>query len=587
MSHDDLIQAQQQALELMAPTGLLPAPGVAPRAPDELMSAANLGCVKAYRLSFTRTLIRRMVRERWRIHRTRFDIDAQGIGTAVYRVEANRHILNFLVFSDDVPSEARTGRLSETRFDGFGVLCHGELTPERIAREKAELPKRSLGRTDADSLGWTLASRSERHFNMTVDALAGGAQPQVDILKASGGYLFRNNGYYGNGRHGSRSWVSLPDSHPLSQPYHAEMFALYLWRHFSFDLAEHMAAARSASAALIQPNVKRYLGMGNTTGLGMTGVMMRWPRFVNAWCLIRETAVAVATAQACGRNDPAGVRLLELLDRAARYFEHRAESENPYFTGVDIIANDLRRAADQVRSVLNTRDAGLRKPWAALLAWADSHLQRESAEVLRSLLTEVYADLVDKLESWFVPAMAAPGELDIIPEQTIGELLATVHNRYGWALDIDASAAGARQHFFYHSIEHTEQRRGERGADIGEQFEIFTDVWGSVQQLANALGTCSPREIVAGFLLEYPEHRFIAERVQVFAASPYAEIRDNVLRPDYYPVHLSRFALANFGMESFTPGNFRWVHGTFLQGAPLADEVFKGVERDWIFPSID
>lgn len=151
-----LVRAQQTALEAQLPTGISFDRGLQPRPPSELMSAANLSYTKAYPLSFVRTLIRRMVVERRRIERTRFDIDAEGIGTAVYRIGANGHVMNFLIFSDDVPSERRTGRLSESRFDGFGVLCHGELTPERIARERVELPKRSLGHTEWHTLGWTV-----------------------------------------------------------------------------------------------------------------------------------------------------------------------------------------------------------------------------------------------------------------------------------------------------------------------------------------------------------------------------------------------------------------------------------------------
>ena len=37
-------------------------------------------------------------------------------------------------------------------------------------------------------------------------------------------------------------------------------------------------------------------------------------------------------------------------------------------------------------------------------------------------------------------------------------------------------------------------------------------------------------------------------------------------------------------MEDFDPRSSLWVRGTFLQGAPIAEDLAAGVEGDWIYP---
>ena len=111
----------------------------------ELMDIDQLASVKPYRLSFARTLIQRMTIERWRIQPKTIQVDADGIGTATYQIVAGGHEMTFAAFSDDVPDQNRSGRLSEQRFDGMGFLCHGEVTTERLRAEHESLRLRSRG----------------------------------------------------------------------------------------------------------------------------------------------------------------------------------------------------------------------------------------------------------------------------------------------------------------------------------------------------------------------------------------------------------------------------------------------------------
>ena len=58
------------------------------RSPDQVMTLARMGAAHPTRLSFLRQLLRRMESEGWRFDRPLWDINAKGVGRAVYRAEA-------------------------------------------------------------------------------------------------------------------------------------------------------------------------------------------------------------------------------------------------------------------------------------------------------------------------------------------------------------------------------------------------------------------------------------------------------------------------------------------------------------------
>ena len=57
------------------------------RPPAEVMRMARMGSAHPTRLSFLRVLLRRMRDEGWRFDRPVWEIDAQGVGRAVYRAK--------------------------------------------------------------------------------------------------------------------------------------------------------------------------------------------------------------------------------------------------------------------------------------------------------------------------------------------------------------------------------------------------------------------------------------------------------------------------------------------------------------------
>jgi hypothetical protein len=67
-----------------------------------------------------------------------------------------------------------------------------------------------------------------------------------------------------------------------------------------------MAAERGGNrAARLDPELRRALGIGNATGLGMAPFLVNHPDLLNNWITARETAIARVRALPTGPAWPA------------------------------------------------------------------------------------------------------------------------------------------------------------------------------------------------------------------------------------------------------------------------------------------
>ena len=79
--------------------------------------------------------------------------------------------------------------------------------------------------------------------------------------------------------------------------------------------------------------------------------------------------------------------------------------------------------------------------------------------------------------------------------------------------------------------------------------------------------------LVATFLLQQPEYRYIVRRVQTAAWAPYGEIQDNLIDQDCLPIDMLRCKLSFFGAAKFDPKSDKWTRITLYAGAPLPEEL--------------
>ena len=119
------------------------------RPASQVMQLERLGSFHQSRLSFMRTLVRRMTSENWQISSPIFDLDEQGYGTVVYQVEAKYGTFSFVLFSHYLDPENRNDRVIANQWDLTMALCEGTVDAEQLEFLRLNVPKQEAGRVDS------------------------------------------------------------------------------------------------------------------------------------------------------------------------------------------------------------------------------------------------------------------------------------------------------------------------------------------------------------------------------------------------------------------------------------------------------
>ena len=86
----------------------------------------------------------------------------------------------------------------------------------------------------------------------------------------------RTTAVYGSGKFGAADRSTIAVRPELAASFQVEMLNVWLIRAFTVDNTEHMAAVRGGGrAARLDPTIRRSLGVGNSTGLGMAPFLAR------------------------------------------------------------------------------------------------------------------------------------------------------------------------------------------------------------------------------------------------------------------------------------------------------------------------
>lgn len=544
------------------------------RPPGVVMRLERIGSFHATRISFMRSLIRRMNREKWDVTRTCWKMDADGLGEAVYTVRTPKHVYSLVAVSSALDESERTDRVIAEKWDAAFALVDGEPDAEDISRLKRCLPLQEAGRCSSREVVLSRANKSVRLFNYVVDCLARGEQPETDRL-GQVGYLMRTTAVYGNGKFGMANRERIMCRKDMAGPYTAEMLTVYLIRCFTHDLVDHVARMRGGAGSVpLARTHKRILGIGNATGLGMAPYLHKHPLLINNWFDARETALARVRAIRTTQPDKVA-RFRELLARAR---QHVAQ----WYTDD---ARQTRRIETLLRELSQVEAKALDEehPWHGLMCWAEENASVETQELLVSLLLEPHSEWVDDLEN----DMAADEHMEIDPSCTVGELRRVVETDYSWALRFDFDRADSTHWFWYVSEEKLEPRIGERCKEPGADREMPLGVARDVQDLHRDLQQVGDEpQSLALFLVRYPQHRHIARRLISLRNAPYGEIRDNLLDASMRPIDMLRSKLSFFGATKFDPKSDRWTRITMYQNAPLPDELHREDADDWSFPVI-
>lgn len=547
------------------------------RAPDTVMRLARLGSFHQTRLSFMRVLLRRLAREGWSFARTAWAIDARGEGHAVYEARGNGRVYSLVAFANDLAPEKRTDRVIAEEWDATFALHDGAVSAADIERLSRNVPRQEAGRCSAAEIVLARANKSVRLFELVADALARGRQPDAAELDAVG-YLMRTTAVYGSGKFGLADHEAIRDRPELSGPFAAEMLAVWLIRAYTVDLIEHMARMRAPRTAVaLDRELRRRLGVGNSTGLGMAPFLVTHAPLLDRWIAARETALArVRSVRRASEAEIAVFR--DMLARGRRQMAAWSVDDAVQTARIEELRRDLAALAAHVA----TADLSADRAWDGLYRFAEERLGLEAQEFLVTLLIEPYGRLVDDLADTMACDEAARFAID--GSMTLGALAAAIDAAYGFALATDFDEAAATARFWYVSEEKLEPRLGERALDEGAALEQPLAVARDVKALRQALDGRPPETRLAAFLAGHPEFRHVARRVQVAASRPYAEIRDNLIDAAMRPIDLLRCKLSFFGAAGFDPRSDRWVRIALYRFAPFPDEFDALDPDDWAIP---
>lgn len=557
-------------------------PAPRPRPTSAMMRPERLAAVQPSRISVTRALMNRMLRERWDVSIQRFDIDASGEGTVIYSIRSPRQEFSFIAFSRPPRRKARTGRIIGQSWDMMGTLNEGPATEADIASARGELPKLYRGRATPNALVWCRANRSMRIFDQTLDALAAGRQPDIDAL-AEVCYLMRNTGLDGNGTFGTRSYPSLGPDHDLGGPLQAQLLTAYLMREYSCDLVEHLARLRSDTAVPLDPAIRSYLGVGNGSALGLIFFVHRHPKLIGSWIGAREQAIALARGLRLDRRDARVATLLEFVRRAVT-FRRQDRMRYEIFASSEEVADDLETVAEALSDYIATGLVQGRSeafPLDALARRFEAELRPEAAETFLSLLVELVPEEADRLAA----GIAGADEVTVCAAETCGDLARFVRRDYGWALETDMSSPEAYRYVWYKSESAEEPRRGAR-EEVPEALDLGLDICGGLQSLVADLSGEDGDLPVSRFLMKHPKHRYLVARVQTLRDLEYHTPIANINAEDFTPIHLVRLLNAGIhGIDKTRDFLRRNLRGVLYHGAPGPDDIRAGREGMWAYPA--
>lgn len=528
------------------------------------MELPRLGAFSSSRLSFARSLIRKMARQRWQVTQTRFDLDADGYGEVIYRIQTPQARYHVVIFSRYLDDAQRSDRVIAEAWDLTFGLVEGDVEDDLMASMSENVPLQEAGRQHPNLLVISRANRSVRNFSSFVEQLSQGRQPAESLLKTAG-YLYRTTAVYGNGKFGIADFARLKDNPDFRQPFSAQMTAVYVLRQFSIDQVEHIARNKSPDAVSLSDDLKRYVGIGNSTGLGMAPFLINHPLLINQWVHMRETALSLAKQEAA--DEEAQQRLLDLMRRAIQSLQEcNIENDDQRLKNEDVVS-ELSMAAVWLDQVSAEADL-----WVQLTDWAEAAFTVETQELINTLLIEIYPDHADGLEDY----MAAEESLDLVPDMPLIQLKQLIETYLDWALQVDLTSSDERYWFWYRSIEKEEPRLGIRGVDEGEEKELSIAIGPRVQRIHATLDAHlqqDPAALTIDFLMANQRDSDIVRRIQTMAGSAYGEIRANLWHREMKPMHLLRAKLSFLGAQRFDPKGDRWVRVTFFQGAPLIAEL--------------
>ena len=545
---------------------------------SEIMTLDKMGSRYPSRLSFSRSMLRRLLFDNWKISKSKFDLDDNGYGTVVYEIKINNNIYSLVCFSQHLDSAERSDRVIAEKWDTAYSLINGKLDDDELNRLRKNVPLQESGRNSPKELILSRANKSVRLFEYVVNCLSNGKQPEINEINKVG-YLLRTTAVYGSGKFGLSDFANTKAVTEFNQPFRAEMLAVYIIREFSVELVEHVAKKQNPSKAIaLANNIKQHLGIGNSTGLGMAPFIIKHPKLINKW--MKQYTQSLDNIVNKNVEIEKLNTYFELLEKALLYLKEVTTFDEYQITKNSKTVEDLKKYISHIKKFQKKRVTDLQ--WIDLIKFTSNKCNYDTQEIAKVQLLELYPEISEELAE----DMSDVEEMRINESQTLKQLNVIIEKDYQWALKVDFSNKNNDYLFWYISAAKLEPRLGERYNEEGSELEQHLGIAKMVQKLHTLIQEENLDLSVAEYLALNPEFRGIIRRIQSLEQYPFAEVQDNILSKKTIPINMLRFKLSFFGANRYDPKSDRWLRVSFFSGAPFLSNLNAKNVDSWGFATM-
>ena len=548
------------------------------RPPSVVMKLDRLGSFHQTRLSFARRLIDDLKCQNCKIDIHKWNIDYNGIGSAIIKIALKNETLSLVIFCHSISDEERTDRVIAEKWDMTFSLFRGIPNKNELNQLSKNLKIQESGRHNSKQLTLSRANKSQRIFEKVLNDLSIGKQPSEKLINDVG-YLIRTTAVYGNGKFGIGDFSNNDGSNFLEKPFQAEMLTVYLVRYFSIKLINFLAKKKGGKKSVtLSKHLTKHLGVGNATGLGMAPFLVNHQELIHQWIYNREKALSrVFSIKRLDKKTQN--KIIDYIHQAFKYSSQWKVDDKLQSKKIEELNLDLKKILqnENLTKLLN-----FSYPIKKFFDFFKDDITLETQEILNSIFIEPFPELLEDL----VNNMGVEEKKSVLIGYTVNDVIEIIKNNFNWALKIDTTKPEENYCFWYTSQTKLEPRLGITKKDTGIEKQLPFDIAHQIKQAVNILNKLPSNMTAAEVMINQPELRNIIKRIIINKSMPYSEIQNNLIGKNMKPIDILRCKLSFFGASKFDPKSNLWTRITLFQGAPLPSELWKTNVNDWLFPNL-
>jgi len=548
------------------------------RPPSVVMKLDRLGSFHQTRLSFARRLIDDLKCQNCKIDIHKWNIDYNGIGSAIIKIALKNETLSLVIFCHSISDEERTDRVIAEKWDMTFSLFRGIPNKNELNQLSKNLKIQESGRHNSKQLTLSRANKSQRIFEKVLNDLSVGKQPSKKLINEVG-YLIRTTAVYGNGKFGIGDFSNNDGSNFLEKPFQAEMLTVYLVRYFSIKLINFLAKKKGGKKSVtLSKHLTKHLGVGNATGLGMAPFLVNHQELIHQWIYNREKALSrVFSIKRLDKKTQN--KIIDYIHQAFKYSSQWKVDDKLQSKKIEELNLDLKKILqnENLTKLLN-----FSYPIKKFFDFFKDDITLETQEILNSIFIEPFPELLEDL----VNNMGVEEKKSVLIGYTVNDVIEIIKNNFNWALKIDTTKPEENYCFWYTSQTKLEPRLGITKKDTGIEKQLPFDIAHQIKQAVNILNKLPSNMTAAEVMINQPELRNIIKRIIINKSMPYSEIQNNLIGKNMKPIDILRCKLSFFGASKFDPKSNLWTRITLFQGAPLPNELWKTNVNDWLFPNL-